>query len=349
MNSRLQLSLVALLLILNGCAGPTEPAAKNNALYALQLVSQTITPGWALDVWVHNDTAYVANDEQGVMIYDVRNISSPVLVDTIHSDGKALGVGYAPLTNLVLVMERFRTNGLAVYDRATKGYLGKVGTGVSSDFDFIELARDTIIIAEIQADGTEDYQFNKWYWSAEFSGWAQLSGVYNYASGARGFFYGFCLDSSMVYFANGERGLAVANTNYSTWGNFRTTPLGQADTPGSAREVVLNSHKTHLFVADWQAGLQVINIQDKTNPRVVGGLIPTGVNEVQDVRAYGDTAVFTDRLNGIFAADVRDPANPSLIAVYDTPDPQGFFIRQSDGTIFLTDQELGLLVLQFRR
>jgi len=348
MNTRLAFSASVLLLLISGCAGPTEPVAKNNALYSLKLISQTITPGWAMDVSVVNDTAYVACNEQGVMVYDVRNQSSPVLFDTIPIDGKAIAVGYSPASDLLIVLKDGISNGLVVHSRETERYLGSIGSGLAADFSMIELSADSVIIGEVEADFDDAYQVKLWYWSPEFGGgWAQRAGNFSHANGANGWLYGLCLDSSLVYFANGEFGIRIGSSDYRVLGDNCFSPISHMDTPGSARKIALNGDRTHLYVADWQAGLQVVDVTDKSAPRITGGLIPAGVNEVQDVKAYGDTAFFTDKYNGLFAADVRNPANPKLIAIFDTPDPQGFCIT-SDGTIFLTDQELGLLILKFR-
>jgi len=332
-------------LVLLGCATPSDPE-KNDALFSIELVSRTTTPGWAMAVWVEGNRAYVADDEQGVTVWDVSNLGSPQLVDTIITDGKVFNVGILPRTNLFVTQERTPAGGLTVYDMPTQSRLTTIGSSGSVDFDFKELAADTAVIAEIESDG-DGLQIIKFFKDGAFGGaWTdELRGAFR---APRGFFYGFALDAPNVYIAHGEFGVTVLNVDLSTWGAFPITTVGNTDTPGSAREIAQSGSGDKLFVADFQSGLQIVDVSDRTAPRIVGGYLPTGVNEVLKVRAMGDTAVFTDRYNGIFAVDADNPAAPKLVGVYDTPDPQGLFIRQSDGTIFLADQELGLLILKFR-
>jgi hypothetical protein len=343
-------ALCLALMILAGCSSD-KVVAPGPASHGFNLVSQTLTPGSAKDVWVVNDTAYVADDEQGVTIWDLSNLSHPVLVDTIPTMsltngwtlGQALAVGYSPVTGLLMVRSGGMGGGVAIINRWTKEYQNTIGSKGCVDFRFQEISLDSIIIAEVETD--EGYRFGVFI-NNEFGWWNPY--VRNYQP-HREMYYGLEMDGNYTYLAQGEFGLTIVQVDYSSpVGDYSVTQLGTVDTPGSARGVALDRNKTHVLVADRYSGLQVIDITDKANPKIVGSILPESVKEVLKVRAVGDTAVFIDNKNGVFAVNASVPRDPVLIGDYRMPAPAGLFIRANDKTIFVADEVLGLLIFSFR-
>lgn len=333
------LFLIAISFIFFGCARTNDPVTPAPA--PIVLVSQTQTPGWAQDIWVHDGTAYVADDEQGVTFWDVSNPQDPVLLDTLQTTTRSEGVAFAPLTNLLLVNQAPPPGGLKYYNPDTKIELGSIFDAGIRMFDFVELSADTIVIAEV--DNLEGLKVFKLFWDSNRSEWIddEISGWMRET-----LFRGFCFDFETAYIARNQYGIKIADIAYNTFSND-ITPRGSVDTPGAARDIVLNSSKTHIIVADYQAGISIVDVTDKDNPVYVKSLLPEKVDQVFEVEAVGDTVYFLDNYNGIFATDVSDPLNPYIIGRYDTPAPMSIFV-DDDNLIYVADEDLGMLILEWR-
>lgn len=351
MNPYRSFALIIVLISIMGCASPNGPSIPGNPQYAIQLISQTTTRGLARDVWVTGDTAYVADDEYGVTMWDVSNLQRPVMVDSMQTLARVFAIAHSPVTGLIMTQEATNLGGVRIYNAATKRSLYDHGGMGSNAFRFIEVSHDTLLLAESESDG--ECQFLKFFkdntdnynWSSD------LHGAYLFNEGVvRSLELDPDIDSNYVYFAHSQSGITILQVDYSRIGfGFSGTVLGRIDTPGMARDLVLSRDRNHLFVADNQSGLQVIDVSNKTRPRIVGASQPPNVNDVLTVRALGDTAIFIEQYRGIYAVDCYNPSSPRYFGSYDTPDPQGIFIRESDRTIFLADLDLGLLILKFRQ
>ncbi len=315
--------------------------------HSFELISQTATLGSTKDVWVEGDTAFVADNERGVSIWDVSRVNRPAWRDTLLTSGPAQAVCYSAGTGLLLTLETRYETDINGYNLGAKRREFSFGGKVETDLGFRDVSPDTIIVAGIDSDNN-GYELEKCIRrfdpTQNDAGWHE---IYRRFHPPRGIYYALLMDSDFTYIANGECGVTVLCVDYSTLDDNTNlvTYLGGVDTPGSVRDLAINRSRTHLFAADFQSGLQIVDVSDKAHPRVMGSLLPEGVHEAFKVSAVGDTAVFLDRNNGIFAADVSDPHNPVLIGVYHTPSPSGLFIRASDKKVFVTDESLGLLIL----
>jgi len=348
MKLKQSLYFVALLLVTVGCATTNGPPVDGNPQFAFQLLSATTTRGLARDVWVEGDTAYVADDEYGVTIWDVSNLARPVMIDSIQTLGPVEEIAYSQSTGLIFTLQTSSLGGITVFDKTTKIEQIKHGNGRSNGFRFKHLPPDTLLFIEVEPDN-DGCQFAASYRDPLAVPWWTYDFHAPYTPGF-GVLTSLELDSNYVYLAHGQYGVSIIKYDYTQIGpGFAAVPLGRVDTPGMARDLKLSRDRNHLFVADNQSGLQVINISDKTHPRIVGISLPPNVNDAKRIRTVGDTAIFIEPLRGIFAVDCNIPTSPRYFGTYSSPDPQGIFIRESDQTIFLTDLDQGLLVLKFRQ
>jgi hypothetical protein len=92
------------------------------------------------------------------------------------------------------------------------------------------------------------------------------------------------------------------------------TRIGGYDTSGNANgvEVVGN----YAYVADEDAGLQIIDISNPTNPTRIGGYDTSG--DANGVQVVGNYAYVADRYSGLQIIDISNPTNPTRIGGYDT-------------------------------
>lgn len=332
---------VQLIILLSSCAERNDPVVPDEE-FALELVSQTQTPGWAQDVWIHGSQAMIADGEQGVTFWDITNPSSPSWVDTFRTTEEANLVTYLPMNNFLLVGEGSRINGLTMYDYDTKEYKKRVFDDYLEDYGFVEIAADTMIIAEV--DRTEGFKVFTVFYDTTFGYWddEMYRGVQTLGGTARGLVF----KETMAYIANNQLGLTIASIEYTAVTNAITI-LSTTDTPGAAQDVALNGSGTHALVADYQAGFSIMDVTDPNMPELVTTLRPDGVDGAFKVVAVGDTAYFLDRYNGMFAVDVSNVQHPEVIGRYDTPTPTSIFVTE-DHMIYMTDEDLGLLVFRWR-
>jgi hypothetical protein len=328
------------LVLLIGCAEPNSPVYPP-VKYALRQVSLTHTPGWAQDVWVDGSTAFVADDERGVTILDVSSIVSPVITDTIATVLRAKLVRYVPAYQLLFVDE----NRIAGYNVTSERLVANPWEGSAFDLQAIDLGNQSILAAEInKLEGWFSFIVLK-YDSSQSPPWMSTGSYKLWPIPRFAWFRGLDIDSNYVYIAHGEYGLDCYRMTY-TGGTFDMTFLGNTDTPGAAYDVAHTADGNYVAVADLQGGLKMIDVTDKAEPRIVGSLIPEGVNGTSLIWVQGDTAYFSDDYNGIYAADISQPSEPRLIAYFETLNPKGLFVT-ADQTIYLADQDAGLYILRW--
>jgi hypothetical protein len=90
--------------------------------------------------------------------------------------------------------------------------------------------------------------------------------------------------------------------------------VGTYNTSGNAASVVVAGR--YAYVADYDAGLQIIDISNPASPTLVGTYNTSG--NAWDVAIAGRNAYVSDELLGIKIVDISNPAAPTLIGAYDT-------------------------------
>lgn len=91
--------------------------------------------------------------------------------------------------------------------------------------------------------------------------------------------------------------------------------IGSYDTPGSANDVYVSGD--YAYVADWDSGLQIIDISNPASPVPVGSYDTPG--SALDVYVLGNYAYVADGWNsGLLIIDVSDPASPVFVGSYET-------------------------------
>jgi hypothetical protein len=91
--------------------------------------------------------------------------------------------------------------------------------------------------------------------------------------------------------------------------------VGTWDSPRYA--VGLEVDGDFLFLADQDAGVQILDVSQPANPQLLGNFNTTGA--VWDVDAEGDWAFVADGSAGLLAINVTNPAAPVAGGVYNTP------------------------------
>ncbi len=332
---------ITVLLFFLGCAEKNNPveAVKEDTFL---LISETQTPGWANDVWIEGDMAYVADHEFGVTIWDVSDSSAPGIVDTILTRGNSKRVAHSAQSDLTFVSGN-QWSSFTVYKNKSD-ILWMFG-GTLEDFTFHELDRDTVLI--IGLNRYQGIEINTIFFDEDIEEWDSwyypLCGEIEFDFGSsRGLFY----DYETIYVANNEAGLIIVDADYSNPDGIDLSILGSVDTPGAARDVGIINSRTHAIVADLHSGLVIVDVIDKSNPSMVGSILPEGAENAHKLAIKDDIVYFLDPNNGLFTVDVSQPLTPVFLGRYYTPAPMSVFITD-DFTIYIADQDLGLIVLEW--
>ena len=96
-------------------------------------------------------------------------------------------------------------------------------------------------------------------------------------------------------------------------GNARAT-IGSVDTPGRAGKITIEGQTAYL--ADFQTGLQIIDISNPLVPEIIGAVDTPGYAE--DVAVQGDRAYIADGARGLQVIDISDPTSPWIMGSADT-------------------------------
>jgi hypothetical protein len=97
--------------------------------------------------------------------------------------------------------------------------------------------------------------------------------------------------------------------------SFNPMPLSSISIPGYANSVRLRGD--YAFVAAGDAGLQILDVSDRTAPFIAGALDTNG--NANDVKVVANTAYVADGPAGLQIIDITHPASPVLLGTVDTP------------------------------
>jgi hypothetical protein len=139
--------------------------------------------------------------------------------------------------------------------------------------------------------------------------------------------------------------ITVANSGFSdtATGEIRTfapTPLSFVNTPGFANNVDVNGD--FAFVAAGSAGLQIVDVSDRTAPSVVASLDTPG--NANDVKVVGNLAYVADGSAGLQIIDVMNPLALTLLGSVDTPGDASD-VAVSGDLVFIADGPSGLQIV----
>jgi alpha-tubulin suppressor-like RCC1 family protein len=156
----------------------------------------------------------------------------------------------------------------------------------------------------------------------------------------------FGVESGKVFgAADGTCTVTVTNSGFSgtasgTVRNFTARGLSSIAIPGYANNVDVAGD--FAYVAAGNAGLQVVNVSDPRNPRIVGAADTPG--NANDVRIVGNLAFVADGEAGLRIFDISSPANPVLLGAADTPGV-AMDVAVFEGRAYVADGESGLAVI----
>ena len=290
------------------------------------LAGSVNTPGFAYDVFVSGDYAYVADGNvRGLEILNITDPYTPTSAGFYNLAGSTNDVfingSYAYVVNLanfyvIDISDPSSPTLVAFWIGTPPG--DTLGVFVSGDYAYVADGSGGLLVFDISDPSSPT-----------------LVGSYDTPNYARD----VVVSGDFAYVADDLSGLQILNISDPTSPTF----AGSYDTPGSADDVFVSGD--YAYVADAFSGLQVIDISDPTSPTLAGSYDTPSF--AQDVFVSGNYAYVADDFSGLQVLDISDPTSPTLAGSYDTPD-RAFGVFVSGDYAYVADCTSGLQVIDMR-
>ncbi|QGZ92725.1 hypothetical protein GQR42_09615 [Microcystis aeruginosa FD4] len=260
----------------------------------MTLVGSYDTPGYARDVQVVGNYAYVADFFSGLQIIDISNPAAPTFKGNYNTSGLAVGVQV--VGNYAYVADS--SSGLLIIDisnPATPTLKGNYDTsGYAND---VQVVGSYAYVAD-EGSGLQIIDISN-------PAAPTLKGNYDTSGNA----WDVQIVGNYAYVADAYSGLQIIDiSNPATptlKGNYNTSYAYDVQVVGN-----------YAYVADDYSGLQIIDISNPAAPTLKGNYDTSGY--AWDVQVVGNYAYVADGLSGLQIIDISNPAAPTLKGNYDT-------------------------------
>lgn len=309
---------------------------KSNYVNYIRPLSQMNTPGVAQDVFLRNDTAYVADGQSDLTLVNVMNPSSPYIIRNIDSrvDDFAQGVYVSPVDSFPYAFVADMDGKIQLVDIAdTTGLLDSVIGGDQNLEDLVgKFFNDTLWIITVHSGmGHRKIALYQIVYSP-FPG----QGYFNPGIELPSDGMGIAVDSQYAYIACGEAGLKIVDiTDF-----YNITMISGLELTGTSLSVFVKDN--YAYVAADRSGLFVIDITDRRNPILKTQVTTT--KRSKDVHIVGNYAFVADADGGLMVADISVPDSAHFVSSYATPYAYGVYANSN--YIYLCDRDLGLLIFE---
>jgi len=288
------------------------------------------TDGFANDVSIDGQFAYVADGEEGMAKIDVSNPEEPELIDTFWHANQDMFNYRSVITdeNYIWTVNEF---GVKIFDKerlALIRYFNTEGTAMK-----VSAAFDHVFISDfIGGFGFIDPSFRPQDWNLRmFENRGRVTGVSFY-------------NRNIGFVSKGATGIATTVFQWRMDGDLNLLVTGEEvfnyNTPGEANDVAVFGD--HLFVPCGEGGIQIYSLETPTRPEHIGELDTRG--SALAISFEQDLAFIADHSNGLIVVDVSDPANPEVVEIFDTPG-SAINVEIFGGYAFIADGESGLRIL----
>ena len=99
---------------------------------------------------------------------------------------------------------------------------------------------------------------------------------------------------------------------------FNPSLLGSVPNNSIGVDVVISQDGARAYLADYEAGLQIVDVSDASNPVTLSTFDTNGSAYSLAVSSDGNTVYLADEEEGLQIIDVSDSSNPSLLSTFDT-------------------------------
>jgi hypothetical protein len=279
--------------------------------------------GTALGVAVTSRQAYVADGDAGLQVLDVSDSANPRKVGGYATGNRAYGV--AASGRYAYVADASSLQVIDVNDPANPRpagvYHGSEPSGVAVSGQYAYLS-DYAVLFEI----------------IDVSNPLQPHRVGGYNSGP-GLGFGVAVSGHYAYVARGTGGTGGGALEILDVNNPASPQLAgrYSGIPGFAHGVALSGD--YAYVASLGSGLNIIDITDRTNPRLAGS-VAAGYAEA--VAVAGRYAYVAGGNGGLVVIDISNPTDPKSVGTFGDPRAPSngapfSGVAISDGHVYLAD------------
>ena len=298
-------------------------------------MSQIQTPGLSQDVCVINDTAYVADNAGGITVIDILDASNPVYIESWPSVQFVKRIKAAPQNRLVIAYETGGADGVKIYSIDSKQIVAESFDAGLRGLDVMEYV-DSLWI--IETDITEGLRGDLY---VDIGFWSWEDGL-QWRPAPLGEYRGIVMAQDTIAFTClDERGVMAWSLDLVQT-TYPPDSIGWVETPGVAYDVAYQDG--YLYIADYFAGLAVVDASDPTALNLVAQVVPHGASRCEKVAVDGTTAAVLDSYDGIYVFNISIPEAPIVIDRIDLPEPQG--LAFSGGRLLVVDAAEGLMIFQ---
>ena len=328
MNTKRQVSVrrsIATILVATALLGILLLALESNETSAEDEFNCRYVGGYntkyhAYGVTVEENYAYVADNEDGLIIFDITDKENPVVKGSYNTEGGALSA--AVNGNYAYIADY--EYGLIILDITDKGNLTKIGENTSAkkpvdvivvgDYAFVADFDDGLVIFDITDEKNPKKEGSC---PASQARGVEVKGDYAYIA---------C-----------NRGLGIFNItdkkNPVQEGNFTKD--------GSDSEVVVRGD--HAYTTSWGDGLTIVNLSDREEPQTTGRYDTS--MWVWDLTIDGDYAYLAATQDGLVIVDISDKEHPARKGGYGIPDG-AFDVAVRGNYAYVAADEQGLVIVE---
>lgn len=290
----------------------------------LLFVAQAATPTSAYSVFVSGNYAYVAEQGNGVEIFNVSNPASPAAVGAFSASNFTNGV-FASGNYLYLADG---ANGMKVLDVSTPASPFLIGQNappgdaheivVSGNYAYVAAKGDGIYIINVVNPDTPTFV----------------------SSFATSFAWGVQVSGTLAYVTDAGSGLKIINVSNPA----SPSQTGAFSTGGDIffRSYVINNY---AYVAAKGSGIFVINVSNPASPSLAGSY-SLGLGLANGIFVNGTTAYVAYGDEGLLILNVTVPGSISQLASFKTTGNAHNNLYYSNGFIYVASNS-GLLVFRY--
>jgi autotransporter-associated beta strand protein len=291
------------------------------------------TGGGADMVAMSSDGRYAYVIDQGLVIVDVSNPTSPVRIGSNQGLGDYRGVALSVDGRYAYVATGY--TGLQVLDITNPANPIKVGS-----YNTVGFATKVVL----SADGRYAY-------IADGDAGLRILDVSNPTApknvggiGVNDWARGVAVtsDGRYAYIADWTAGLRIIDIRNPALPVF----LGGFQTAGYVDGIALSADNKYLYCAVTSAGMQVVNVTNPLTPVSVGLCKTAQAGLHFALSPDGTRAFVADGSSGLTLVDIRNPSLPLLLTTYDTPGTaEGVAVAPDGRYAFVGDGGAGLRVI----
>jgi len=293
-----------------------------DVILKLEVIGRFNSSGYALDVWVKDDLAYLIVGVKGLLVIDLSDPINPVEIGSHSTRGYAQAIALDG--NKAYIADR--GEGLLIIDLSDPENLLELGV-----FDTPGSAQDVAVSGH--------YAF-----VADVKSGLQVIDIANPSAPksvgiweTHGFAEGITIVGSLALVATGDVGLEVIDISDPT----HPVGLSEIDLPGDLTDTA--AYGDVVYAAAGYRGIRVIDLSDPTHPIEVRAIATDG--EVVGLFQRGNFLYAADSNKGLSVYSLTDPTAPKLLAIFDTPG-SAVNIFATEYMACVADREEGLAIIR---